>query len=527
MTITGIFSLMGGLALFLYGMHMMSRGLENAAGNRLKNILEKLTKTPVLGVLVGMFITALIQSSSATTVMVVGFVNSKLMEITQAVWIIMGANIGTTITGQLVALDIGALAPLIALIGVAAMIFFKKKNIIYTGEIIAGLGILFIGMNMMSDAMMPLRDNPQFVALMTQFKNPLLGILAGAVFTAVIQSSSASVGILQALAMSGAISFESSVFILFGQNIGTCITAVLAAIGADRNAKRTTVIHLTFNIIGTVIFTTVCLLFPVAKLVAGLSPDNPMAQIANMHTLFNVATTVLLFPFGKKLAAFSKFVLPDKPEKEGHDMVGLSGYVIGSTAIGIEKLHNELDKMYTLAKDNVEAAFISITDFTKARQSTILEREEKIDVLNAEITRFIVKLTADEISYKEMKTINSMLKITGNIERIGDHALNLSEYGENLKRRGLTLTDEAEELKTLQELIHSSMEHIRDIDTIQKNEDEIDSLRVLYRDTQIKRIQDGRCSAEACVIYNEILTDIERVSDHLVNISQENRNVTE
>jgi len=264
MSIANILSLLGGLALFLHGMQMMSSGLEAAAGNRMKSILEKLTANRILGVLVGAAITAVIQSSSATTVMVVGFVNSGMMTLTQAVWIIMGANIGTTITGQLVALDIGALAPLIAFVGVAIAMFVKKKQVQYWAHIIAGLGILFIGMNLMSDSMMPLRDSPAFVNIVANFSNPLIGILVGAGFTALIQSSSASVGILQALAMSGVIGLPNAVYVLFGQNIGTCITAVLASIGTTRNAKRTTIIHLMFNIIGTVIFTALFILFPIA-----------------------------------------------------------------------------------------------------------------------------------------------------------------------------------------------------------------------------------------------------------------------
>lgn len=289
MKLTDFFGLLGGLALFLYGMQMMSSGLEAAAGNKMKRILERLTANRFLGVLVGAGVTAVIQSSSATTVMVVGFVNSGMMTLRQAVWIIMGANIGTTITGQLIALDIGAIAPLIAFIGVALIIFLKSPKVHNYGLIVAGLGVLFLGMEMMSSSMMPLRDSEAFVGLMTKFSNPVLGILAGAVFTAIIQSSSASVGILQALASNGLIGLPSAVFVLFGQNIGTCITAVLASIGTSRNAKRTTIIHLTFNMIGTVIFTTVCILTPLTALVESWTPTNVAAQIANMHTLFNLS----------------------------------------------------------------------------------------------------------------------------------------------------------------------------------------------------------------------------------------------
>lgn len=271
MSISIVLGLLGGLALFLYGMQMMSSGLEAAAGNRMKGILEKLTANRFLGVIVGAGITAVIQSSSATTVMVVGFVNSGMLSLQQAVWIIMGANIGTTITGQLIALDVGAIAPLLAFAGVAVIMFSKKATVQYYGQIVAGLGILFLGMEMMSSSMMPLRDSEAFINLMTQFGNPLIGILVGAVFTAIIQSSSASVGILQTLAIGGLIDLPNAVFVLFGQNIGTCITAVLAAIGTSRNAKRTTIIHLMFNIIGTIIFTIVCIVTPLTSVIQSIT----------------------------------------------------------------------------------------------------------------------------------------------------------------------------------------------------------------------------------------------------------------
>ena len=273
MGIGNVLSLIAGLALFLLGMNSMGNGLENACGNKMKNILEKLTSNRFLGVLVGALITMVIQSSSATTVMVVGFVNAGMMTLSQAVWIIMGANIGTTITGQLIALDIGFIAPIFAIIGVVMIVFLKKPTLHEIGKILSGFGILFIGMDMMSSSMTPLRDMPEFVNLMTSFSNPILGILAGMIFTAVIQSSSASVGILQALAISGAIGLESAVFVLFGQNIGTCVTALLASAGTNRNAKRTTIIHFMFNVIGTILFTILCVTTPLTDLVKNISGD--------------------------------------------------------------------------------------------------------------------------------------------------------------------------------------------------------------------------------------------------------------
>ena len=279
MELKDIMGLLGGLALFLYGMQMMSSGMEAAAGNKMKSILEKLTANRFLGVLVGAAITAVIQSSSATTVMVVGFVNSGIMNLRQAVWIIMGANIGTTITGQLIALDVGEIAPLIAFLGVAVIVFTKNDKLHHIGNICAGLGVLFIGMDMMGAAMKPLGNSPEFVNLLTEFENPLLGILAGMVFTALIQSSSASVGILQALAGSGVIGLNSAAFVLFGQNIGTCVTALLASIGTNRNAKRTTIIHISFNVIGTVIFTLLCIFTPLVSFMQNITPDNAPAYI--------------------------------------------------------------------------------------------------------------------------------------------------------------------------------------------------------------------------------------------------------
>ncbi|MBQ1251552.1 MAG: Na/Pi cotransporter family protein, partial [Firmicutes bacterium] len=302
MGITEILGLLGGLALFLYGMQMMSNGLEAAAGNRMRGILEKLTSNRILAVLVGAGITAVIQSSSATTVMTVGFVNSGMMQLKQAIGVIMGANVGTTITGQLIALDVGALAPLIAFVGVAFVVFTKRQIFHHWGSIIAGLGILFIGMDMMSAAMVPLRDSQTFIDLVTTFRNPIVGIAAGAIFTALIQSSSAAVGILQALAISGLVGLENAVFVLFGMNIGTCITAVLASIGANRAAKRTTIIHLMFNVFGTVLFTLICMATPLVSFVESFTPDNVAGQIANMHTIFNIATTLLLLPFAGVMA---------------------------------------------------------------------------------------------------------------------------------------------------------------------------------------------------------------------------------
>ena len=385
MGIDNILSLVAGLALFLLGMNSMGSGLENACGNKMKTILEKLTSNRFLGVLVGALITMVIQSSSATTVMVVGFVNAGMMTLSQAVWIIMGANIGTTITGQLIALDIGFVAPIFAIIGVVMIVFLKKPTVNEIGKIFCGFGVLFIGMDMMSSSMAPLRDMPEFVNLMTSFSNPILGILAGIIFTAVIQSSSASVGILQALALSGAIGLESAVFVLFGQNIGTCVTALLASAGSNRNAKRTTIIHFMFNVIGTILFTILCVATPLTDLVKNISGDNPSQQIANMHTLFNITTTLLLLPVGTYLVKLANVILPDKVVASesifkylGNDL----NMRVGGTAVHLENTRLEILRLYNIAIDNLNNSIDYLLG-ENINTVKIEEAEDLVDKLNA------------------------------------------------------------------------------------------------------------------------------------------------
>ena len=531
MQLANVLSLLGGLALFLYGMHMMSSGLEAAAGNRMKSILEKLTANRFLGVAVGAGITAVIQSSSATTVMVVGFVNSGLMSLRQAVWIIMGANIGTTITGQLIALDVGALAPLMAFAGVALVVFFKNPKLHNYGSIVAGLGVLFIGMDMMSAAMKPLADEPAFVSLMTRFENPLLGILAGAVFTALIQSSSASVGILQALAASGAISFSSAVFVLFGQNIGTCITAVLASIGTSRNAKRTTIIHLMFNIIGTIIFTIVCVLFPLPALVASFTPENIPGQIANMHTLFNIVTTLLLLPLGTQMAALTERILPEpceKSEEEKREMMGLAYLdktTLGSSAVWLGKLQQELGRMLDLASENVDAAFQSVISGLDEKTEKAIRTEELVDLLNKEISQYVAKAMVRETNAEDSAAVASGFRIAGNIERISDHAMNILGYGQRLEKENIQLSDEAlKELMEMRTVCAKALRYLHGesrLDNAAKLEQTIDDMTGRFRENHMRRMKNGECTDEGCILYSEILTDFERVGDHVLNIAQE------
>ena len=535
MDVTHFLSLLGGLALFLYGMQMMSTGLEAAAGNRMKQILEKLTANRFLGVAVGAGITAVIQSSSATTVMVVGFVNSGMMTLRQAVWIIMGANIGTTITGQLIALDVGAMAPLFAFVGVAMVVFLKKAVFHHYGQIIAGLGILFLGMEMMSSSMLPLRESEAFIGLMTRFSNPLLGILAGALFTAIIQSSSASVGILQALAGSGLIGLSSAVYVLFGQNIGTCITAVLASIGTSRNAKRTTIIHLLFNIIGTILFTTICMLFPLTDLVESITPSNPAAQIANMHALFNITTTVLLLPLGNQLAAIATRILPERPYEDDQTQKllyikpqeALPDSKMGNSAIAINDLRQELSRMADMVQRNVDESFLAVLDGNADRLPDVEKTEDYVDYINREVTKYISRVITYENNPHDSALISAYLKISGDLERIGDHAINICQYTQILESRQLSFSDDArQEITQMHQISLKALSLVKNIDSVSLDaltqvsalEQRIDDMTLDFRQHQLDRLQNGICSGETCILYSEMLTDFERIGDHILNI---------
>ena len=529
--------LLGGLALFLYGMQMMSDGLEEAAGDRMEKILEKLTSNRFIGVAVGALITAVIQSSSATTVMVVGFVNTGMMTLQQAVWIIMGANIGTTITGQLIALDVGAIAPLMAFVGVAMIVFLKNPKLHHIGKILAGLGILFIGMDMMGSSMEPLRESEVFINLMTQFNNPLIGIIAGAIFTAVIQSSSASVGILQTLAKGGLITFSSSVFVLFGMNIGTCITAVLASIGTNRSAKRTTIIHLMFNLIGTAIFTVLCLTLPIADFVAAITPGKPDAQIANMHTLFNIATTLLLIPFGTYLAAAATKILPDTKEDQENASIlgqlnkefGRSRTHLGADMIHMDILRQEIGRMLVLAGENTSRCYQAVLDVDSVAVKKATEVEGLIDTLNRDISQYISKILVSSNSDSNVTSFEQYFLITGNAERIGDHAVNIGEYVETMRKKNITFSENArEEVLKMKEITEKAIDkvlHREDdmtiwLSDIAAMEQQIDDMTRSYRETHLERMRKGLCSEEACILYSELLTDFERIGDHVLNIAQ-------
>ena len=537
MKLTNLFSMLGGLALFLYGMNMMSNGLEMAAGDKMKTILEKLTSNRILGVVVGALVTAIIQSSSATTVMVVGFVNSGLMSLTSAVWVIMGANIGTTITGQLIAIDITAIAPLIAFIGVAMIVFFKSQKLDAIGGVIGGLGILFIGMETMSSAMVPLRTMPEFVGLISKFQNPFIGILVGALFTALIQSSSASVGILQALAKSGVMTLSSSIYVLFGQNIGTCITSVLASIGTSKNAKRTTIIHLSFNIIGTVLFVTISMLFPFADLVQSLTPSNVAAQIANVHTIFNVTTTLLLLPIGTKLVDLACRILPDS-EEDQQDMqlkyldfsIFDNDYHIGTSAIANTQLFNETQHMLNVANHNVKRAFELLDHYDEEKYIRLQKDEEYINYLNQQVINFTTAVISHEFQAESSQSIVLFLKLSSDLERIGDHAMNIAARAQKLAKDDTHFSEDAlKEIGIMESLCNNILDEliIMDydefkyiVDKVDVMEDNIDKTQHQFAVNQLIRLKEKKCTTENSVIYTKILTDFERIGDHGLNIAE-------
>ncbi len=590
MGITDILSLLGGLALFLYGMHMMSNGLEAAAGNRMKSILEKLTSNRFKGVLVGAVITAVIQSSSATTVMLVGFVNSGLMTLSQAVWVIMGANIGTTITGQLIALDIAAIAPVFAIGGVAAMMFIKNEKVHHISGIFSGLGILFMGMEMMGDAMVPLQESQTFINFMTTVENPLIGILIGAIFTAIIQSSSASVGILQALAATGMVPLSSAVYILFGQNIGTCITAVLASIGMKVNAKRTTAIHLMFNIFGSILFTVICMVTPFVSWMEAFTPGNPVAQIANVHTTFNIVTTLILLPFGNVMAQLATRILPDSKKEDDEDYrlkyitrfesnyaigssaVALSqvrdeiermrmmvspdskkeddedyrlkyitrfesNYAIGSSAVALSQVRDEIERMRMMVSKNIGKAYDVLIKYDEKEMERISERETYIDYLNREISEYIVSLISNEKSIEDSKIINGYYAVIGNLERIGDHAMNLAGYAKDLKEWELSFSDVAlEEIEEMKKQCLAALDIVKNEESSDMTqvlfeasaaEQKIDDLRDKYFKKQMQRMKKGKCKPQSGIIFTEMLTDFERMGDHVKNIAQQYKQMSE
>ena len=533
-----LLGLCSGMALFLYSIKITSGSLQTIAGDRLKNILGKITGNRIMGVAVGAGITALIQSSTATSVMAVGFVNAGLMNLHQALWIIMGANIGTNITAQLIAFDVGAVAPVVALLGTFLCLLTKNKKFRSIGEAIAGLGFIFVAMSLMKDSMAPLSELDIVKDIFSSINNPFVGIIVGIIFVIIIQSSAAGVGVLQAMAMSASgaqlITLEQAMFIIFGLNIGTCVTAVFASIGGSRNATRAGMLHMLFNVIGTVIFTAAYYVLPVADWVRALSPNDVARQFANMHLVFNLASTIILLPFGGLIVKLVKVIVPDKGgEEEGVKYLKYLNPNMLSTQgqLGIEvlirALCSEISRMLKMAGGNVQMSIEAVLDNSEKKQEMINDTEEYVDYLNKEISYYISHAMVFDMSEKDAVTMSALFKIAGNIERMGDHATNISGYANLLESKGLKLSDKAREevsqmVKTTSEAYNILLGskpgsvHIK----MAQMEQRIDDMTDDYREHQLERLKSGVCSGDACVIYSEMLTDFERLGDHMLNIAE-------
>lgn len=524
-----IFMLLGGLGLFVYGMHMMSEGLQKAAGDKLKKVLEVLTTNRILGIIVGVIVTAITQSSSATTVMVIGFVNAGLMDLAQAASVIMGANIGTTITGQLIAFNFAAFAPLIIAVGTAMVLFSKKKKVKEVGEIVLGFGIIFLGMDTMGNAMKPLGSNPAFTKLIVTIgDNPFLGVLLGTAMTAVIQSSGAFIAMLIALSAGGSITFGAAFPMLLGSNIGTCITAILASIGTNKTAKRAAGIHLSFNVIGTIIF--ILLLHPVVLLVEAIG-GTTAREIANAHTIFNVVNTLIQAPFIPLLVAFVNRVIPGQDDKQNTlCMEYIDKRLLETPSVAVSQVIKETVRMGRVAKENIEATLESFIKFSDARVEEIAQRENLINYLEREITYFLVQLLKLNISSHESEVATSLFHVLNDIERMGDHAENLLELSQDKSDHSLKFSDEAiAELKFVYETALSALDNAiialenGDIDAAMKVigiEEKIDSIEKRLRTDHIDRLNKGICNPESGTLFLDAISNLERIGDHSTNVAQ-------
>lgn len=535
MSIANILSMAGGLGLFLFGIRTMGDGLENAAGAKLKRMLEVLTGNRFLAVLVGFVVTAIIQSSTATTVMVVGFVNAGMMTLAQAVGVIMGANIGTTVTSLLIALNFSSVAAASVLVGVILMLASKKTLVKNLGSIFTGFGLLFLGIDLMSDSMVPLRESAGFmnfiVAVSDSPLRPLFGILLGIVMTAVLQSSSASVGVLQTLAMQGLVPLKFSVFVLFGQNIGTCLTALFSTVGAKKNSKRAAVIHLLFNLLGTGMFILIALLTPYIEWIEKISSD-PMAQIAISHIVFNVVSTVVLFPFAKLLVKLSCLIVPGKDDSESEMHCRfIDDRLLNTPPFAVMQVGKEVARMAKLARDNFETSAYALINRSDKDLNKVMEKEEVINYLNHHITSYLVKLNALDITDSDSDYIARVFHAINDIERVGDHATNLAEAAERNIGDGLTFSDAArDELNQLCGSVITLLD--RSIEAFDRQslgdgeakelsdlEEHIDDLTLTCQDAHIFRLNRNECNTEAGMLYLNTITDFERVGDHAINIA--------
>ncbi|NSK14572.1 Na/Pi cotransporter family protein [Dorea phocaeensis] len=529
----------GGLGMFIYGMQIMAQGLENAAGNRMKSLLEVLTKNKMMGVLLGAVITAVIQSSSATTVMVVGFVNAGIMNLTQAMGVIMGANIGTTVTGWLVSsvewakvLSPSTLAPIAIMVGVVIMLIGKRRSSKEVASIIVGFGLLFVGITTMSSAVAPLQDSEGFRNIfVTLGSNPLLGILAGTLVTAIIQSSSASVGILQSLAAAGLVPFSAAIYIIMGQNIGTCITAILSSLGAKKNAKTAALMHLLFNVIGTVIFSVGAILyFEVLNTDIGAGVIT-QTQISMVHTAFNIGTTVLLFPVSNWIIKLAKKIGRVEEDEQDRSRVLLDDRILETPAIALQSVVNEVERMGQIVLESMEAAKTVLFTQKEEEIQFLKEEESTVDRLSAGITNYAIKLSSLQISEKEHQSVAHLLQIVSDMERISDYCENISEFAETLYEKKESFSDVGkEQIKEMLDVCTDSYRYALDSLVEQskekafrviEKETQADDLEISLRSKHIKRLTNNQCNTEAGIVFLDSLVCLERISDHARNIAEE------
>lgn len=547
MTIFDVLSMIGGLALFLYGMHLLSEGLEKVSGGKLERVLENLTSNKWKAVLLGAGVTAVIQSSSATTVMVVGFVNSGIMKLSQAIGIIMGANVGTTATSWILSLSglesesffvqmlkPTSFCPILAMIGIVFIMFLKDSRKKDIGLIFVGFAILMFGMDSMSDAMKPLRNMPEFTQLFVMFKNPILGLLVGAILTAVIQSSSASVGILQALCQTGGVSFAAAIPIIMGQNIGTCITAIMSGVGASKNAKRASVVHLLFNVIGTVLFMVG--FYAIHGVVNFAFVDTPATQtgIATVHTCFNLAATAVLLPFANGLEKLSMMIVKKDEEEERQEANASKRFrmderFLHSPAFALEQANHRVIEMAELTKESLDEATSLFFNYDKQIAKQVEEKEQLVDHYDDEISSYLMKLSAKNLSETDSKKLTIILHTIGDLERISDHAMNLVDAAADLHKRDQGFSAKAiEELhiftKAVTDIVAMSVEVFKNEDlamarVVEPFEEAIDSIQKEMKKRHKKRLNKGKCTVEMGFALSEITNNYERIADHCSNIA--------
>lgn len=529
MTLSMTMALLGGLALFLYGMKLMGEGLEKAAGDRLKRLLEALTRNPLMGLLVGVVFTMIIQSSSATTVMVVGFVNAGLLDLMQATGVILGANIGTTVTAWIVAgFQATAFMPLVLLIGVAMMMFLKKLKLQRIGQVVAGFGMLFVGMGMMSDAMKPLAESAEFARLMTAFSNPIMALLVGVAVTAIIQSSSASVGILEMLAIQGLVPLETSLYIIMGTNIGTCVTAMLSAVGATRTAKRAALIHLMFNVLGTLVVFILVSLLPVSTWIGHI--NGPALQIAVAHTSFKVFEVLCFVLLRKWLVKLVMILVPGEDKQgEGKSLKFLDDRILSTPPIAVAQICKEIERMGDIAIANLTRAMDAFFNKDSALINEVEQSEDVVNYLNHEITRYMVAAAQLDLPASDVEQLGEMFHVVNDLERIGDHAENMAEYANSRIEEEIPFSEDGlAELRDMLDktvaLFKLSMEafHTRDqhlLPRVLVQEENIDDMEKTLQQSHVDRLTRGACTPRSGMIFSDMLSNLERVADHATNVA--------